>query len=98
MRRRETTVGQRMSEGQGSPSAPAICVGMRGDHELCGSLSGGLRSVATGADDEQGQTKILRLHDAQRLSSAAAGGGPLEGRVRRHWGSTRDACGLGDVL
>ena len=66
MRRREVTVRQRMREGQGSPSARAICIGMRRDYELCGSLSGGLRSVATGADDEQGQTKILRLHDAQR--------------------------------
>ena len=66
MRRREVTVGQRMREGQRSPSARAICVGMRGDHELCGLLSGGLRSVATGAEDKQGQTKILRLHDAQQ--------------------------------
>src|SRR6476659_2288782 len=66
MRRREVTVRQSMREGQGSPSARAICIGMRRDYEVCGSFSGGLRSVATGADDEQGQTKILRLHDAQR--------------------------------
>ena len=72
MRRREVTVGQRMREGQGSPSARAICVGMRRDHELCGSFSGGLRSVATGADDSRARQRS-RLHDAQQDEIATAG-------------------------